>query len=179
MQVATPPASRPPLPEPVATLTKPLRREYTLLYTSCLIRPARGKDVPDGKFSATATSQQCGAAVLLKRLQDGGRAAVAEGPRVLQLANPHMTGPDIVAVQKLLRKNPFGSFDPGGTDGEFGDLTAGAVQRAKWELGYPQSAVNGTFGPQVQAILSGKKPLPAAFKKRRAQRLKQTNSEQA
>ena len=140
---------------------------------------ARGKYVADGKFSATAISQQCGAAVLLKRLQDGGRAAVAEGPRVLQLANPHMTGPDIVAVQKLLRKNPFGSFDPGGSDGEFGDLTAGAVQRAKWELGYPQGAVNGTFGPQVQAMLSGKKPLPAAFKKRRAQRLKQTNSEQA
>jgi lysozyme family protein len=139
----------------------------------------RGKYVSDGKFSATAISQQCGAAVLLKRLQDGGRAAVAEGPRVLQLANPHMTGPDVQAAQKLLKKNAYGSFDPGGVDGEFGDLTAGAVERAKWELGYPQSAVNGTFGPQLQAILAGKKPLPAAFRRRRAQRMKEAGSEPA
>jgi lysozyme family protein len=32
----------------------------------------RGKYVADGKFSSTAKSQQCGAAVLLKLLQDGG-----------------------------------------------------------------------------------------------------------
>jgi lysozyme family protein len=32
----------------------------------------RGKYVADGKFSPTAKSQQCGAAVLLKLLQDGG-----------------------------------------------------------------------------------------------------------
>ena len=140
---------------------------------------ARGKYVADGKFSATAISQQCGAAVLLKRLQDGGRAVVAEGPRVLQLANPHMTGDDIKAAQKLLLKNKYGSWDPGKPDGEFGDLTDGAVRRAKWELGYPQTAVNGTYGPQLGALLSGKKPLPAAFKKRRAQRTKQAGSEKA
>jgi lysozyme family protein len=137
----------------------------------------RGKYVADGRFSATAVSQQCGAAVLLKRLQEGGRTAVAEGPRVLQLANPHMTGDDIEGAQQLLLKNKYGSWDPGGTDGEFGDLTAGAVRRAKWELGYPASAVNGTYGPQLGAILSGKKPLTAAFRKRRAQRLKQVGSE--
>jgi lysozyme family protein len=139
----------------------------------------RGKYVADGRFSPTTVSQQCGAAVLLKRLQEGGRADVVEGPRVLQLANPHMTGADIKAAQLLLKKNEFGAWDPGGTDGEFGDLTAGAVRRAKWELGYPQSAVNGTYGPQLVAILSGKKPLPAAFKQRRAQRLKQAGSEQS
>jgi lysozyme family protein len=32
----------------------------------------RGKYVADGKFSATARSQQCGAAVMLKLLQDAG-----------------------------------------------------------------------------------------------------------
>jgi lysozyme family protein len=32
----------------------------------------RGKYIADGKFSPTAKSQQCGAAVLLKSLQDGG-----------------------------------------------------------------------------------------------------------
>lgn len=134
---------------------------------------ARGKYVADGRFSASAVSQQCGAAVLLKRLQDGGRAAVAQGPRVLQLANPHMTGDDIKAAQQLLLKNTFGSWNPGGTDGEFGDLTASAVRSAKWALGYPAPAVNGTYGPQLGALLSGKKALPAAFQKRRAQRLKQ------
>ena len=139
----------------------------------------RGKYVADGRFSSTAVSQQCGAAVLLKRLQDGGRAAITAGPRVLQLANPHMSGADVKSAQQLLAKNKYGSWDPGGTDGEFGELTAGAVKRAKWELGYPQSAVNGTFGPQLGAILAGKKPLPAAFRKRRAQRLKQTGSDHA
>jgi lysozyme family protein len=133
---------------------------------------SRGKYVADGRFSPKAVSQQCGAAVLLKRLQDAGRAAVNNGPRVLQLANPHMSGPDVEEAQRLLRKNRFGSFDSGAPDGDYGDLTAGAVRRAKWELGYPARAIDGTFGPQVQAILSGKKPLPAAFKRRRAQRLR-------
>ena len=92
------------------------------------------------------------------------------GPRVLQLANPHVTGPDVVEAQKLLAKNPYGSFDAGTADGEYGELTAGAVQRAKWELGYPANARDSTFGPQLKAFLSGKKPLPPPFKKRRAQR---------
>jgi hypothetical protein len=80
-------------------------------------------------------------------------------------------------VQQLLKKNKFGSFNPGDADGEYGPLTAGAVHRAKWELGFPASAVGSTFGPQLEAFLSGKKPLPAAFKKRRAQRMKQGGSE--
>src|SRR5436309_2013959 len=101
---------------------------------------ARGKYVADGRFSPTAVSQQCGAAVLLKRLQEGGRAAVAEGPRVLQLANPHMTGDDIGAAQRLLLKNKYGYFDPGGTDGEVGDLPARPVRRPTWGHGYPASA---------------------------------------
>jgi lysozyme family protein len=139
----------------------------------------KGKYVADGRFSPAAVSQQCGAAVLLKRLQTGGKAAVDAGPRVLQLANPHMTGPDVTEAQRLLKQNPFRSFDAGDIDGEYGELTAGAVQRAKWELGYPAIAENGTFGPQLKAILSGKKPLPAAFKARRAKRQREVGSEQA
>jgi lysozyme family protein/peptidoglycan hydrolase-like protein with peptidoglycan-binding domain len=139
----------------------------------------RGKYVADGKFSPGAVSQQCGAAVLLKRLSAGDRVAVPMGPRVLQLANPPLKGPDIAKAQQLLATNPFGSFNPGKPDGEYGSLTAGAVQRAKWELGYPATAGNSTFGPQLEAFLSGKKPLPAAFKKRRLQRLRQAGSEKA
>jgi peptidoglycan hydrolase-like protein with peptidoglycan-binding domain len=90
-----------------------------------------------------------------------------------------LKGPDVAKAQQLLAKNAFGSFNPGKPDGEYGSLTAGAVQRAKWELGYPTTAGNSTFGPQLEAFLSGKKPLPAAFKKRRLQRLRQAGSEKA
>ena len=139
---------------------------------------ARGKYLADGRFSPTAVSQQCGAAVLLKRLHDSGKAAVETGPRVLQLANPHIAGPDVKEAQLLLISNPFGSFDPGDDDGEYGELTAGAVERAKSELGFPQKACTSVFGPQLKAILSGRKPLPAAFKQRRAKRLREASSEQ-
>jgi len=88
-------------------------------------------------------------------------------------------GPDVLEAQKLLLKNPFGSWDPGKPDGEYGDLTAGAVMRAKWELGFPATARNSTFGPNIKAFLSGKKPLPAAFKARRAKRMKVAGSQQA
>jgi lysozyme family protein len=132
----------------------------------------KGKYVADGRFSPTAVSQQCGAAVLLKRLQEGNRVAVELGPRVLQLANPHVAGPDVEEAQRLLLRNPYRSFDPGGVDGEYGELTAGAVERAKWELGFPQNGASRTFGPQLKAILSGEKPLPAAFQRRRVTRLR-------
>jgi lysozyme family protein len=137
----------------------------------------RGKYVADGRFSPTAVSQQCGAAVLLKRLQEGNRIAVELGPRVLQLANPHVVGPDVEEAQRLLLRNAYGSFDPGGIDGEYGELTAGAVERAKWELGFPQNGASRTFGPQLKAILSGEKPLPVAFKRRRVTRLREAGSE--
>jgi lysozyme family protein len=143
---------------------------------------ARGKYVADGRFSATAVSQQCGAAPLLKALAAAAPAngrVVRPGPRVLQLSNPLVTGPDVKEAQQLLLQNPFGAFDPGTPDGEYGELTANAVKRAKWELGFPATAGNAVFGPQLKAFLSGTKPLPAAFQARRAKRLKQAGSEDA
>jgi lysozyme family protein/peptidoglycan hydrolase-like protein with peptidoglycan-binding domain len=141
----------------------------------------KGKYVADGRFDPRAISQQCGAAPLLKRLAAAKGRSVQPAPalRVLQLSNPQVTGPDVIEAQKLLAKNPYGSFDAGKPDGKYGELTAGAVQRAKWELGYPANARNSTFGPQLKAFLSGKKPLPAAFKKRRAQRKKDAGSQAA
>jgi lysozyme family protein len=141
----------------------------------------RGKYVADGRFSPTAVSQQVGAALLLKRLagSPNGRVVVPVGPRILQLANPAVTGPDVLEAQKLLVKNPYGSFNPGKLDGEYGEITAGAVIRAKWELGFPATARSSTFGPNLKAYLSGKKPLPAAFKARRTTRLKVATSQQA
>jgi lysozyme family protein len=142
----------------------------------------RGKYIADGRFSPKAVSQQVGAALLLKQLvaaPQNGRVAIPLGPRILQLANPHVKGTDVLEAQKLLLKNPYGSWDPGKPDGEYGDLTAGAVMRAKWELGFPATARNSTFGPNIKAFLSGKKPLPPAFKARRAKRLKVAGSQQA
>ena len=66
----------------------------------------RGKYVADGRFSPTAVSQQCGAAILLKRLAATNLRTAQPGPRIMQLANPHVTGPDVVEAQKLLAKNP-------------------------------------------------------------------------
>ena len=138
----------------------------------------RGKYVADGRFSPTAVSQQCGAAVLLKRLAGRRTASPCSRGRGC-CSSPTRTspGPDVVEAQKLLvRRIRTARSTPASADGEYGELTAGAVQRAKWELGYPANARDSTFGPQLKAFLSGKKPLPAAFKKRRAQRLKQAGS---
>jgi cell wall-associated NlpC family hydrolase len=94
---------------------------------------------------------------------------VATG-RVLHLANPHMTGPDVTAAQQLLTSSPYGDFNVGGIDGEYGELTAAATSRAKWALGYPDTKVDGAFGPKLEAYLGGA-PLPADYAARRAQRL--------
>jgi hypothetical protein len=115
--------------------------------------------------------------VLLKRLQEGGKATVDVGPRALQLTNPLMTGPDVKEAQRLLTRSKFGSFEPGAVDGEYGEISAGATRRAKWELGYPDGSVNGSFGPQLKAFLAGKKPLPRRFQQRRTKRLAQARSE--
>jgi lysozyme family protein len=139
---------------------------------------SKGKYVADGTWSATAVSQQIGAAVLLKRLVARGAVQPDGGARTLQLANPHMKGPDVEEAQQLLAKNPFAVFDPGGIDGEYGTLTAEAVKRAKWELGYPKSAVDGSFGPTLKSFLDGTKELPAAYQKAREQRQQDVPDEQ-
>jgi cell wall-associated NlpC family hydrolase len=76
-----------------------------------------------------------------------------------------------VAAQTLLTTNQFGNFLPGEIDGDYGQLTSDAVQRAKLALGFPQAAINGTYGPVLAAYLSGTRPLPAGYLKSRQQRL--------
>jgi len=118
----------------------------------------RGKYVADGKYSPTATSQQCGAAVLLKRLVQQGVVEIGPSePRTLQLANPDMIGPDVEEAQRLLARNPFGNFAPGDLDGDYGPITADAVRRAKFALGYPASQVNGSFGRRSGRTSTGRR----------------------
>jgi lysozyme family protein len=137
----------------------------------------KGKYVADGTWSATAVSQQVGAAVLLKRLGACGAVSLDGGVRTLHLANPHMQGRDVEEAQRLLSANPFGTFDPGGIDGDYGPLTASAVKRAKWLLGYPPNDCDTCFGPTLKAFLAGTRKLPARYLKARKQRLKETPGE--
>ncbi len=139
----------------------------------------RGKYVADGSFSPTAVSQQCGAAVLLRRLMQVGAIEERTGPRDLQLTNPYMTGPDVEEAQRLLADNPFGDFAPGEPDGEYGPASADATKRAKFALGYPAGQVNQTFGQTLRAYLAGEKPLPKGFEQTRAKRLAEAPDEDA
>jgi lysozyme family protein len=140
----------------------------------------RGKYVADGSFSASAVSQQCGAAAILRRLAETGAIQLGKlAPRTFQLTNPYMTGPDIEDAQRLLADNRFGNFAPGEPDGEYGPVTADATWRAKQALGYPLKQVDGVFGPVLKAYLSGEKPLPPGYEKLRAKRLADAPDEAA
>lgn len=57
-------------------------------------------------------------------------------PRLLHLASPLMTGADVKALQKLLNEDGYGKgLD---ADGEYGPMTAQAVYRAQFWLGFPR-----------------------------------------
>jgi lysozyme family protein len=139
---------------------------------------SRGKYTADGQFSPAAVSAQCGVAALLHRMAETGAINLQIERRVLQLTNPRMVGDEVKIAQKLLTNNTYGDFRPGGVDGEYGPLTAAAVRRAKWALGYPSKLINTGFGPKLKMYLEGA-PLPAAYQKEREARLRETISEAA
>ncbi len=87
--------------------------------------------------------------------------------RALHLANPLLMGPDVKALQRLLAP-----FKPGPADGQYGPLTAAAVERAKWELGYPQRRCDEIADAKLVAYLEGT-PVPAAFAARQEVRREQ------
>lgn len=92
--------------------------------------------------------------------------------RILSLTSPHLTGPDVTHLQTVLKKNAFDkNFLPDGrVDGEFGTLTAQAVYRAQYWLGYAKPIQScGTILP---AYLEGKKTLPITNRVRRNSRIR-------
>jgi cell wall-associated NlpC family hydrolase len=90
------------------------------------------------------------------------------GPgRTLRLAEPFLSGPDVADLQRLL--DPY---RPGPVDGEYGPLTAAAVERAKWALGYPEERCDRTAEPPLFAYLEGL-PLPREYAARWAARSEQ------
>jgi hypothetical protein len=95
--------------------------------------------------------------------------------RSLRLTTPMMKGEDVREAQQLLAKNPFGSFFNDEVDGEYGEITQQATKRAKFWVGYPDTGTNrwqsGGFADKMHAFLSGAKPLPGDYAKRRATRI--------
>jgi putative peptidoglycan binding protein len=84
--------------------------------------------------------------------------------RRLHLAHPPQTGPDVEALQQLLAP-----YDPGPVDGVYGPLTAAAVERAKWALGYPDVQCDRSAAPRLVDYLEGA-PLPPAYSARAKER---------
>jgi hypothetical protein len=93
------------------------------------------------------------------------QAPSATGVRTLHLTNPFMTGADVAALQELLAP-----YHPGAVDGVFGPLTAAAIRRAKWALGYPDDRCDASAGPALVGYLQGA-PLPPDYEARRSARL--------
>jgi peptidoglycan hydrolase-like protein with peptidoglycan-binding domain len=81
-----------------------------------------------------------------------GKAATRHADsRLLHLASPLMTGADVKALQKLLNAAGYGKgLDE---DGEYGPMTAQAVYRAQFWLGYRRP--DHLAGAKLQGYLTG------------------------
>jgi CHAP domain/Putative peptidoglycan binding domain len=90
--------------------------------------------------------------------------ATKAASRILHLTSPMMHGPDVKDLQTLLLKF---KYYHGELDGEFGPLTAQAVYRAKYWLGYPVkncSQTAKTDGLLVNILRGDVKPTAAMNK---------------
>ena len=88
----------------------------------------------------------------------------------LGLASPLTQGKRVEAAQQRLDK---GGYLRGPVDGVFGEGTGRACRRAKFALGYPTPELKATYGPFLDAYLSGeKRPTPEMRKRAKARALK-------
>lgn len=96
----------------------------------------------------------------------------------LRLVSPHMTGIPVRDAQYLMkghsRFDGLAPYKDGKLDSDYGTLTAQATRRAKFWLGYPETALDGIFGQTLYEYLRIEhwRPLPEPYQKRRADRLK-------
>jgi len=86
----------------------------------------RGKYVADGRFSATARSAQCGAAALLRALEDGGAVEIDRASAPL-IGFKKGAAPHVEALQQFLNGLPM---PPVAVDGLPGPQTSAALKRA-------------------------------------------------
>ena len=69
------------------------------------------------------------------------------------------------------------TYKDGAIDGDYGPLTAQATFRAKYWLGYPEKAVDRSFGQTIYELLTGTLKLNADNLSRRKQRLDAVTTE--
>jgi hypothetical protein len=88
-------------------------------------------------------------------------------------------GGRVKALQMRLNDNPF--FKPRRKiviDGDMRTLTCGAVQQAKYRLGYPKASIKPVAGQPLFDYLSGKRKLSDAYRARRKARLAKQKEKQ-
>jgi hypothetical protein len=90
---------------------------------------------------------------------------------VLELTSPPIKNEVVRELQLMLRHNPYGTFDPGATDGIYEEHTAAAVRRAKYWLGYPESRIDERCDAEMRAILASEIELPTTWRRTRSRRL--------
>lgn len=83
----------------------------------------------------------------------------------LGVTSPMAHGQRVLHAQKVLNGgNVFGrDFHQGAVDGVFGEETGRSCLRAKKELGYPTRDITPTYGPYLDAFLTGEKKLTPAM----------------
>lgn len=96
----------------------------------------------------------------------------------ITLSSPLAKNKSVVEAQHLLAINRWGvKFYSGAQDGQYGPLNGAAAHRAKFWMGYPLALIDNAFGAKLRSYLLPAehplaKPLPTAYKIRRAQRIK-------
>jgi hypothetical protein len=82
------------------------------------------------------------------------------------------TGPKVKELQKLLNHNNYRKvYRLLDVDGEFGPLTAGAVNGTKYWMGYPKDEIQPIAGDKLFGFLQNTTQLPDAYKAKRVHRL--------
>jgi len=102
---------------------------------------------------------------------------MAEFDVPLILTNPHMKGQKVKDAQYLMaghsRFKGLATYKDHPIDGDYGRITKNATKSTKYWLGYPIDACDGMFGQTLYEYLRVNtwRPLPIAFRDRRAARL--------
>jgi hypothetical protein len=100
-----------------------------------------------------------------------------EFTQALRLTSPLTHGQKVEDCQYLLKGHSrfkgLATYKDGKVDGVYGPVTAAAVKRAKFWLGYPLAACDRIFGQTVYEYLRVNhwRPLPVSYQDRRAARL--------
>ena len=95
--------------------------------------------------------------------------------RTLALTSPHMHGDDVKAAQKRLHgwgRSKFRSFHPGEVTGKFNEDTASASKEARFFLGFPLRHVHKEYNQKLDALITGRRPLPPLYRLRRRHRIR-------